>query len=153
MEEKKFPIYRFSAHWDQDNYENNSTSYREMYGENPAQEKLDSDLALFKSSIERKNNVIRWIDCKVEYVEDEVWVLKWFCHLTLNEFSKDEAFESFENFVERKKQYNLDNGQWETDYFDYNKPFYCLMGAEDYWRWKICDCDECKKLHQTVIIH
>lgn len=154
MEEKKFPIYRFSARWDQVGFESNSTGDRKMYKTNPTQEELDADLALFKSSIEKKDNVIRWIDCKVEYVEDEVWVLRWFCHTSLNLFDNEEdAFESFQKFVDRKIRFNLDNGQWATDYRDYDKPYYCLMGAEDQWRWKLCGCDKCKELGQTAIIH
>jgi hypothetical protein len=154
MEEQKYPIYKFWAKWDQDNYENNFTGFNKMYRATPTAEELENDFNLFKESIEKNCVLLRWIESGYKYVEDESWVLKWFSHLTYNLFEKEEdAFESFHKFVNRKIKFNIDNGQWATDYRDYNKPYYCLMGAEDAWRWKLCGCDECKKIGQTAITH
>ena len=36
---------------------------------------------------------------------------------------------------------------------DSKKPYYCLMGAEDYYRWKICRCEHCTKLGKITIDH
>jgi len=138
MKEIKYPIYKFSLRWNQDDYQNNSVGCSIMYKEIPTKEKLNNDLEEY------------------EYYEDEVWMLNWFNHITYNLFETDEEVErSFRNFIDRKMQINRKNGHGYTEHHHYNKdrPFYCFMGAEDEWRWKICRCDDCKRIGKITISH
>ena len=76
--------------------------------------------------------------------------------MTYNQFETDEEIEhSFYKFVDRKMKQNKKNGHGITEqyHYDKNRPFYCLMGAEDEWVWKICRCEECKKLGKITINH
>jgi len=46
------------------------------------------------------------------------------------------------------------NGYYANEpHFGNNKPFCCLMGAEDSWRWKICRCEHCQKAEKITIDH
>jgi len=161
MEEKKFPIYKFTARWNQDDYQNNSTSLNAMYKENPTEEKLNSDLKEFKNHIiqkQIKNNqpVTEWLELKYKYIEDEIWMLNWFSHMTYNQFEKDEDVErSFWQFIDRKMISNRQNGHGEIEKYDDGDKdtFYCFMGAEDRWRWKICRCEDCVRLGKITIDH
>jgi len=140
MEEKKFPIYKFYASWDQDDFENNFTDYSIMYKENPSAEQLEEELKLFKLDILAKHNRVIFKNAEYEFVEEETWCLKWFNHYTLNQFENDSEIErSFSAFVSRKK--SLGEGK------------YCLMGAEDRYRWNICHCEHCKTAGKITIDH
>jgi len=86
--------------------------------------------------------------------------LEWFSHITYNTFDSDEEIEeSFQNFVYRKIQLNHENGHFDDNFPNWigteysKKPFYCFMGANERWRWKICKCDHCKKNGTTIISH
>jgi len=97
---------------------------------------------------------------------DEEWCLTWFAHYTFDIGQTDqETLNSFEEFVYRMKRYNSKNGKMEqfsdgTSYW--NEP-YCLMGAEDRWRWKgdpkiddsrpPCRCKFCKEKGVITIGH
>lgn len=161
MEEKKYPIYKFYAKWNQDNYENNGTGIRKMYREEPSIEQLENDLSTYKqtitnSQIEKGHPVTEWLEIGYKYFEHESWVLQWFNHMTYNQFDTDEEVErSFWNFIDRKMIQNRENGHGETEQFNYeNKnPFYCFMGAEDRWRWKICRCEHCQAQKKITIDH
>jgi len=161
MKEIKYPIYKFSLRWNQDDYQNNSVGCSIMYKEIPTKEKLNNDLEEYKNyieqlQIEKNHPVINWLEEKYEYYEDEVWMLNWFNHITYNLFETDEEVErSFRNFIDRKMQINRKNGHGYTEHHHYNKdrPFYCFMGAEDEWRWKICRCDDCKRIGKITISH
>jgi hypothetical protein len=156
MEEKKFPIYKFKASWNQDNFNNNGTGYSVMYKEEPTQEQLDNDLASLKKHIEEKYHVTEWLELRYEFYEYESWCLTWFSHYTYNQFDDDTEVErSFMYFIQRKMALNLQNGHHETVQGDFNnkKPFYCFMGAEDNWRWKICRCEHCQKAGKITIDH
>lgn len=163
MEEKKFPIYNFKASWNQDNFQNNGTSSSIMCKEDLNEEELQKKFNRWKSNIEKQqiekgHPVIEWLHSSCEYVEHEVWTLYWFNHITYNQFETDEEVrKSFYNFIERKKELNRKNGHDDTQaiYIDgkISKPFYCLMGAEDEWRWKICRCEHCIAEGKIMIDH
>lgn len=145
MEEKKFPIYRFWGTWNQTNYENNGTGFSDMYKENPTEEELKNKLEEFKKAMEEKqvekgNPITEWKDVGYKFIEDETWCSGWFGHHTYNQFQDEkETFDSFEEYVDRKRE--------SVEDMD------CLMGAEDRWRWNICNCNGCKKRGITTINH
>jgi len=140
MEEKKFPIYKFYANWDQDDYRNNGTGFSIMYKENPSADQLEEQLKQFKLEILAKHNGVIFKNIEYEFVEEETWCLKWFNHYTFNQFETDSEIErSFREFVSRKRLLGEDK--------------YCLMGAEDRYRWKICHCEHCKRLGKITIDH
>ena len=95
----------------------------------------------------------------------EIWK---FQHETFDLGQTDEeALESFRKFVYRKQELNYKNGHQENDSVSgNNKPFHCLMGAEDRWRWKgtqegnseqptdaPCRCKHCKEQGMIRIGH
>jgi len=140
MQEKKFPIYKFYATWDQDGFENNCSDYYIMYKENSSASQLEEELQLFKLGILSRHNDVVFRSIEYEFVEEESWCLGWFNHYTFNEFENDSEVErSFRDFVGRKKL--LGEGK------------YCLMGAEDRYRWVICRCEHCVKLGKITIDH
>ena len=155
MEEKKYPIYRFSAVWDQEDYKNNSTSIYRMFESRLSDEELGENLEKFKQNIIEKHPDAIFKSCECKYIEDETWSIQWFNHITLNKFDNDnEAIKSFERFVNRKSELNLTNGHYKGDMnFNSNEPYYCLMGAEDRYRWEVCHCEHCKKGGWTIINH
>ena len=137
MDEKKYPVYRFTAVWDQDDYQDNATGTNQMFKERPSEEELSLKLEEFKANIIKKRPSAIFKKIEYKYVEDETWMLKWFCHFTYNKFDKDsDAVDSFADFVSRKE---------ETDY--------CLMGAEDRYRWEVCHCEHCQKGDWTIVNH
>lgn len=82
----------------------------------------------------------------------ETWCLEWFCHWTFDDSRSDEEYlASFERFVRRMER--LPEGE------------YCLMGAEDRWRWKgttddgkgetppPCRCKHCRKVGVVRVNH
>ena len=137
MDEKKYPVYRFTAVWDQDDYQDNATGTNQMFKERPSEEELSLKLEEFKANIIKKRPSAIFKKIEYKYVEDETWMLKRFCHFTYNKFDKDsDAVDSFADFVSRKE---------ETDY--------CLMGAEDRYRWEVCHCEHCQKGDWTIVNH
>ncbi len=155
MEEKKFPIYEIYGRWNQDNYQNNSSGYNKMFRSTPSNDELDECLKDFKKKTEEKHKNVQWLDFGIKFRGEETWMLRWFCHLTYNQFESDEdAKNSFREFVERKKKENVDNGHFPTDYCEHtSKPYCCLMGAQDEWRWNVCHCDDCKQAGHLIITH
>jgi len=140
MLENKFPIYKFYATWNQDDYQNNFTDYFIMYKENQSAEQLEEELKQFKLRTLTKHNGVIFKNIEYEFVEEESWCLRWFNHYTFNEFKTDSDVErSFEEFVSRKKL--LGEGK------------YCLMGAEDRYRWTICRCEHCNMAGKITIDH
>lgn len=95
----------------------------------------------------------------VKLVEQEEWVLTWFCHQTFDVGQTDqEALDSFQAFLDRK-------GVRPSEYGFHRDGEYCAMGAEDRWRWSgerdndayktppPCRCDGCKKSGMIRINH
>lgn len=161
MQEKKFPIYHFSLQWNQVDFPKNFVSWHTMFKEKPTEDKLNDILNNEKERrinkhIEEGRPIVEWLDCEWKYVEDESWCLQWFNHYTYNKFETDqEVRKSFDDFIYRKMAQNRANGHGEIEKYDYDNknPFYCLMGAEDRWRWKICRCEHCQKAGKITINH
>lgn len=155
MEEKKYPIYRFFAMWDQKDFESNSTSSYRMF-ENPlTDEEINIELEKYKKDITNKYPISLFKVCECEYIENETWTVRWFSHFTLNKFDNDtEAITSFEQFVDRKIKLNQQNGHHKGSMnLNSKEPYYCLMGAEDRYRWEVCHCEYCQKGGWTIINH
>ena len=85
MEEKKFPIYKFYANWDQDDFENNCTDYYIMYKENPSASQLEDELQQFKLRTLAKHKGVIFHNIEYEFVEEESWCLGWFNHFTYSQ--------------------------------------------------------------------
>ena len=129
-----------------------------MYRENPSVSKLEEELEKFKLGILSRHNEVIFRNAEYEFVEEESWCLGWFNHYTFNEFENDlEIEDNFRDYVNRKETSNLKNGHQRNDMnmsLDLKEhPYYCLMGAEDYYRWKICRCEDCTKLGKITIDH
>lgn len=148
--EQRFPIYQFKATWIQDGvhddkYPNwhkglpegrvwDSVSFRKMYREEPNLREVQLylidwwDTYKLKKQERIKNPSIPLLS--VELYEWETWCLNWFQHYTFDTGQNDlEVLASFERFIERKQRLNMESqAKDKTD-------VYCLMGAEDRWRW------------------
>jgi hypothetical protein len=69
------------------------------------------------------------LSVNVEFRRWEVWCGGWFGHWTWDVgLSDEQILESFDRFVDRMKCLN-----------DREPDAYCLMGAEDRWRWYGCE--------------
>jgi len=183
MTEKIYPIYRFSARWSEistksyEDYPNwkkglpsdriwNSTSFTKMYREDMDINELEGwFMEWWDEYLSKKDNedkAMKLLSLKVEYVEHETWHLTWFQHETFDNGQTDEeALESFDSFVRRKEVLN-DRSQFEK-----GEDTYCLMGAEDRWRWHgvepngesddrspaPCRCRHCKEQGMIRIVH
>jgi len=143
----------------------NSTAFSQMYKEEQDIEELKQKVECewlpnffdVKSSKNVKNPHLAIIDpqdCEVtiSFKRYETWCLEWFWHWTFDDGRSDEEYiRSFEKFVRRMGR--LPEGE------------YCLMGAEDRWRWKgttdngkgetcpPCRCGGCKKAGVVRINH
>lgn len=170
MDEKKYAIYRTFALWNQSNLDYaNSTGFSRMYREDPGIKGARQDAMnwwekyILKPNGFRKKEGPSLVDIGHELVklectfyERETWCLKWFQHFTYNiHLSDDELRVSFASFVDRKLPL-----QHNADFYPELKTrppgmkTYCLMGAEDLWRWKgPCRCVHCVKNGVVYIDH
>lgn len=180
--EQAYPIYYIAVKWTQDimpDYDTsdwqtkelpkgrmfNSTSFHRMYKE-------EQDIEALKYEIEHEwlpkhfdaKSVEKYSlphlpiinpqphEISVKFLRYETWCLEWFCHWTFDDGRSDEEYlASFERFVRRMEQ--LPEGE------------YCLMGAEDRWRWRgttddgrgetkpPCRCAGCKEAGVVRINH
>lgn len=99
----------------------------------------------------------KYKDTKVWDVKFEVtligryrWWLTWFAHETNQRFkSQQEAFADFEKFCDEHRFW-----AWEDRWDGTEKGFiWCPMGANDRYRWKVCECEKCKQEGIHRIIH
>jgi len=176
--EKKYPIYSFSAKWSQTDVDGkygncqpkakdlpsgrfwNSTNFSKMYKEPQDQKSLDAWFSdwwdKFKTGEKYINEDLELLHLKVEFKAYETWHLTWFQHETFDEGQTDEeVLESFERFVSSKEDLKFSSDHEQ----------YCLMGAEDRWRWyggldensnhrpAPCRCEDCKKQGMIRIAH
>lgn len=75
------------------------------------------------------------------------WAMCWFSHLTYR-FGRDdgEILASFERYVRAAQRHNAKLPEYHPDSIS-------LMGAEDRWRWKLCDCASCSRGPTVAINH
>lgn len=188
--EQAFPIYSFSAKWAQDGVQDpeypnsfkdlpedriwNSTSFTKMF----KTEQTEDDLEAFQNewwehsikSVDHYDNIalesknISDLVLNHKFIEFEVWNLLWFEHMTFDiGKSNEEVLRSFEDFVRRKEELNK-HYRYKTGE---DRDKYCLMGAEDRWRWHgaepngerddhspaPCRCKYCKQFGVVKITH
>lgn len=189
MDEVKFPIYQLTAKWIEDGEHNEiyvgdnlglpkGRTWNSIASKNiiKKEEMNHHELGLyayewwnkFKNSDKYKDKNVELVTCDMRYLEHEVWCLTWFQHETFDIGKTDEeVLKSFQEFVSRKQELNRKNGHQENDRnYDSKKPFHCLMGAEDRWRWKgvvegdadaqtepPCRCKHCKEQGMIRIGH
>ena len=177
-DETKYPIYIFSFTWIEDgkndgdrwnkklpdNRIHNYTSFRKMF---KTRQKRASNIAyamnwwtkyIYEESrftgqklIDKKPELTQ---VNIKFLEYETWVIGWFSHETFDVGqTNQEALISFGKFVDRKHRLGEDK--------------YCLMGAEDRWRWHgleptgdhesnspaPCRCKHCKESGVIRIAH
>lgn len=174
--EQWYPVYRFEIWWEithpmtkYDNMGNavECSSWDRQYREPPTPEELESEvrrLWLAFLVAERSGGCLptladrgaKLIGYRVTMVEIETWYQIWFQHVSLNtHLSDEELLESFRRFVQRKTPADVrlrmlgpeEKRTPDTEY-------YCLMGAEDRWRWKgPCRCEHCQAQGVVRIDH
>lgn len=101
----------------------------------------------------------------IERKPDDSWAGTWFGHYTWRMGRSDaEIMADFNEFVERKMRENFEQREWRT-YPDGSGKYlyepYCLMGAEDRWRWRgkeddsrpPCHCEDCETSGKVHIFH
>jgi len=181
-EKDKYPESRMYKDMPEGKIRNSSGSTR-MFKEPPSDEELADWKVKFEDAIrtddsrkedgKRHKNLTDYtseIECKGE----DSWCLTWFSHYTFDTGQSDEdVLKSFQDFVDEKISLNSENGHWNNEHnlnIDYKKhPYYCLMGAEDRWRWSgskddakniedntteaPCRCVHCKKQGVIRINH
>ena len=147
MNEKKYPIYIITSKWGKD-----STSTNIMFKHRLSEIEKKNLINKFNKGLREKNSIKGDITTEVKFLEYETWCLVWFNHYTYNEsYSDKEILISFEEFVRRKMPLQQ---ALSRSFKDNNKePHYCLMGAEDRWRWNICRCEKCQERGVVTIDH
>ncbi len=176
----KYPIYYIKVDWIQDEDRKdlpkgrirNSTLYYTMKRTAVTdtllkQEILDKFWSSYKLRLEKINPSDPIIT--IEYKYNESWCMGWFSHWTFdNGLSDVEILESFTNYVNRILEKNRNEGEFRKfeDGTSYWHDPYCLMGAEDRWRWcgsktgdslettpPPCRCKHCKDQGVVRINH
>ena len=157
-----------------------SLVFDKMYPHHPSRESLAADVARFwllnltaqRGSLPSlADQGAKLLGYEIEFRGYEAWCSEWFGHYTLNtHLSDQELLQSFANFVARKRQadWNLQHLSLTSEDKDeptemlylgqpvrlYPTEYYCLMGAEDRWRWKgPCRCEHCQRLGIVRINH
>lgn len=177
MRERWYPIYRFDIWYEithpMTKFDNmgsavESMTWHRQYHEPPTPEKLMDEIRRFwlaTLTAERSggrqptlaDRGAKLIGYEVQMEEIETWYQIWFQHASLNIHLTDaELLESFRQFVNRKRQahLNTDDYPYLTEEEREGMEFYCLMGAEDHWRWKgPCRCEHCQEQGIVRIDH
>ncbi len=179
---KKYPIYKINAEINSGTKHIEHYFSKRMFKTLLTEKELNAELKACKELLLSKEAWyidgdmkpaselnINIASCSIEYFEDESWCLVWFNHYTIDNGEDDEYFsKSFQDFVSRMKKFNSQNGTWvtmENGTAYYREP-YCLMGAEERWRWcrfdddgnkvyddKPCRCKDCKEQGVVRWIH
>ncbi len=157
----------------------NGTGWFKMFREEKAIEELVEEAKQrFIKMVERKNSYKEETnkilnpsepEITVKFVRYETWSIGWFDHWTFDNGQTDqEVLKSFEKFVRRMEDLNKRESKFiktgkNTGYY---QDAYCLMGAEDRYRWcglknpdsdertdPPCRCTGCKEQGVIRIIH
>ncbi len=84
------------------------------------------------------------------------WTLTWFSHQTFRDGRSDEELRlSFCTYVDKYRWHSEEHQYMSPSEFEerHGEPYVCLMGAEDMWRWKFCECQPCKDRGIAVFQH
>lgn len=194
--EQAYPIYVFDAYWLQDPTENcpadtpegkskNHTNFYVMFKEEQTPEQLKAYMEDWWEHYKIKQKeraedpdvpelgnkfpgLVEPPIMSAKLARHETWCLTWFSHYTFDVGQTDEqALASFEKFVSRMEFFNEVNGHHFGPNPENSKNYYCLMGAEDRYRWRgrrddnpsdesvppPCRCAGCKKRGVIRIDH
>lgn len=186
VEENIYPIYSVTARWAMDDSRRdptdapywheglpegriwNGTSYSTML-QAPDLQRVEREAHEWWEHYEKKGANPSELKLTVAFVRNEAWCSGWFSHWTFDTGQSDEeVLASFERFVCRMEDLNRREGKVVNGY---RHDAYCLMGAEDRYRWcaspagssivgfhterKLapCRCDGCKKQGIVRIDH
>lgn len=129
-------------------------AYREF---DPAKAESDAVAFAVRNVDEKPGRILKlWT---LQYRGEDVWWSGWFSHVTFSRFdSEDDAFRHFQAWLEDlgiELAYSSYDHDWTRTRNEEigRKLGRCFMAAEDRWRWRICDCDGCKKRGITAIVH
>ena len=121
----------------------NATSSHKIYKEEKSIEELLSETKKWwEKFIIKKDNTVNpsTPEITIEFIRFETWCLDWFCHKTFDTGQLDaEVLNSFHKFVRRMEDLNRKEGEmvpYSDGSISYWQDAYCLMGAEDRWRWR-----------------
>ena len=170
MDEKKYAIYNISAKWTHDfvlpefSKNGDGTSFNIMLKEDPGISGANQKaMNWWEKRIKEphrnypKNEVfptmeeanVQLLELRAKFVRKETWCGTWFSHYTFNiHLSDDELLVSFASFIDRMMPFEKNLEQWHSPNLDKETKAkletYCLMGAQDNWRWKgPCRCKDC----------
>ena len=190
--EKAYPIFDIWARWTQDRTERDSDPRPRQIQGLPANRirngvscwakmpKLEEPLEVIERTLAHETLTVWWPKYKVDeknrdlnfadlrfgitFRRWEVWCLEWFQHWTWDVgLSDEEVLNSFGRYVFRTELLN----ERERGHPSYRQePAYCLMGAEDRYRWRgsktgapdehtdpPCRCPHCKEQGVVRIAH
>jgi len=147
MNEKKYPIYTITSRWGKD-----FTATNIMFKHHLSVIEKKLLISDFEKGLRKKNSIEEDITTEVKFLEFESWCITWFNHYTYNSsLSDEELLISFEEFVRRKMPMQEALSRSFKD--NNTDPHYCLMGAEDRWRWELCRCEKCQERGVVTIDH
>lgn len=174
MKERWYPVYRFDIWYEithpMTKYDDmvpvvENSAWHRQYREPPTPEKLEDEIHKFWLAMltaERSGGQMptmadrgaKLVGYSVTMVEIETWYQIWFQHASLNaHLSDNELLESFRQFVNRKRDADF-NLRVLRGPRQEGVEYYCLMGAEDHWRWKgPCRCEHCQEQGVVRIDH
>ena len=168
--EQAYPIWRISARWSHEGehrpdcpkwHENlpegrvwDATSFYKMFREEVTVSVVEATARewwLYPN--EKKGDKPADPVIILSFLRHETWCLSWFQHWTFDVGQSDEeALSSFSRFVDRMEELNRRETTHENGI---EHPAYCLMGAEERWRWRgdprkpdsppPCRCEFCKE--------
>jgi hypothetical protein len=146
----------------------NGVTIERMYRESTTLEQAEDDARLWWPKYLAKNPKPDICDLTLSatYKQSEVWVISWFSHWTFDVGLSDrDVLESFERFVRRMENRIRRETYRDGDGIEHSP--YCLMGAEDRYRWRgraadgspdpdsppPCRCVQCKEQGVLRIDH
>jgi hypothetical protein len=160
MDEREYPIYKFWVTMSDPGW---STSLSRMYKEELTPEQQQEQLEEFVNHhLDRdrpgrgriRDMGLRVVETGVRFERMDTWCIAWFNHYTFNvHLSDEELRESFRRFVAGKLPLhrNIDRNLGHPGL---KLVTYCLMGAEEEWRWKgPCRCEHCVERGVTYFDH
>ena len=179
MVDKEYPVYSISILWTMGKptywkdsegkkieSKTNSTgftwAFRRKFSEETIKNKVLKWWLNYRKKKLEKEEPISDLKIEVKFLGMQSWWQQWFSHETFNSFETDQdAFDSFFRwFTDNgfRHSYNEHPGYGSEDLMLQTDKYgnkHCLMGAEEYWRWKVCHCKHCEKRkhRRTIITH
>lgn len=175
MKERFYPVYKIKAKWAEKIPENEQDKYLGDWIKNapngyfwnccykhymPKTKQTDEQIKVYYTNwfnkLQKEIYDIKNLTITCNYLFDESWCPNGFSHWTYDIGQSDkDVLKSFINFIKRRTIENTKYGHYGNECTNGNyDTYYCLMGAEDWWRW--CDNKPCrcgKQLKIITIIH